>query len=277
MVTGAFRSSGCSTTGDAGRRCSERTPRHPATFVQSLARGLGVIRAFDAEHPELASAMSPVAPATRAAAPAGSSSRSRRSATSGSDGRTVRADTARARTGLQLPVRVDAARDCAAAPRDTCRAGSTRRLGGRARRRRHRLHRPRADAADHERPHHDRYALPGLCDVDGAGAAGRDAGCRGGGGGRGIRSRRLTTAHCPIAPQLLAELTGYANRDGRSSTGSSSRAAFDRRAGASAGRRRGGCDQRLDERPEGFARASIERTSRTAAHGRGDRRRAALV
>ena len=34
-----------------------------ADFVQSLERGLAVIRAFDAEHRELASAMWPASPA----------------------------------------------------------------------------------------------------------------------------------------------------------------------------------------------------------------------
>ena len=122
-----------------------------AHFVQSLERGLAVIRAFGAEHPELTlSEVSRATGLTRAA--------TRRFLLTLADLGYVRSDgrlfalTPRVlELGYAFLSIAVAARGRRAAPGAPGRRGARVLLGERARRRRHRLRRPRADRADHAR------------------------------------------------------------------------------------------------------------------------------
>ena len=189
-------------------------PRN-ADFVQSLERGLLVIRAFDAEHRELG--LSEVARATgltRAAARRflltlvrlGYMSVARRA---------LLAQPARARARLRVPVESEPARGRPAPHGDAGGDGQRVLVDLGPRRPRDRLRGPGADPPDHE--HH---ALGGdpparLPDLDGPGAAGR------------ARRRRARVA--PGADRARAAVGAHGHRQG-----DAARAA---RAGAQAGLR----------------------------------------
>ena len=140
-------------------------------FVQSLERGLAVIRAFDEHHPELT--LSDVARTDRADARgrAALPAHARRPRLRAHRRALVLAQPAHPRARLRLPVEPVAARGRRAAPRAAGRRGARVLLGVGARRRGHRLRRARADLADHDRVDQRRHALPGLRDVDGPRAA----------------------------------------------------------------------------------------------------------
>ena len=70
-----------------------------------------------------------------------------------------------------LPLRAGSAAARSAAPRTAVGAGSRVHLGGGARRHRYRLRRTGRHSPDHDGGDHRGNPLPGLCDVDGTGAA----------------------------------------------------------------------------------------------------------
>ena len=119
----------------------------------------------------------------------------------------------------------DAARGRRAPPRAARRRGPRVLLGQRARRRRHRLRRARADRADHARLDQRRHPLPGLRDLDGARAAGRDGSAT---SSTRFLARaellRLSRARSPPSASCAPSSTACAARAGRSSTRSSRRA-----------------------------------------------------
>ena len=128
----------------------ERTAR-PAEFVQSLERGLAVLRAFSAEQPAMTlSEVARTTDLTRATA--------RRLLLTfealgymRSDGRYFELTPTGAGPRLRLRLLAEAARHRPAVHGGALRAGARVRLRGRARRRRDRLRGPGADQADHDR------------------------------------------------------------------------------------------------------------------------------
>ena len=141
-------------------------------YVQSLERGLAVIRAFGADTPDLRlsdvarhgshEGRGPALPADARAARVRAAGR-----------RELLAPPAGARARLRLPLRAQPAGGRAAAHGDPGRRSERIVVGRRARRRGHRLCRPGPDAADHDDHDRGRDEAAGLRDVDGPRAARR--------------------------------------------------------------------------------------------------------
>ena len=162
----------------------------------------------------------------------------------------VRAHPARARARLRVPVQPLAARDRRAAPRAPGGRGARveQRLG--ARRRRHRLRRPRPHLPHHARRDQRRHALPRARDVDGPRAAGRAP---------SRRARRLSAAapscagsrraRSPTAEALAARAGAHPRPGlGARRPGARGGPALDRRAGPRPHGPRRGRRQRLRAR-----------------------------
>ena len=158
------------------RRAARARGGRAPHFVQSLERGLAVIRAFGAAHAGAdAVATSRARPGSRARRRGASCSRSPTSATCAP---TAAASRSRPRvlelgyaflSSLSLPEVAEPHLERLVA--EVHESSSVQR----ARRRRHRLRRARADLADHARLDQRRHALPRLRDLDGPRAARRAA------------------------------------------------------------------------------------------------------
>ena len=116
-----------------------------AHFVQSLERGLAVIRAFGADTPSLTLVGGRARDRPHARRDAALPAHALRPRLRALRRAALRADPARARARLRVPVEPVAARGRRAAPGAARRRGPRVLLGQRARRRRHRLRRARAD------------------------------------------------------------------------------------------------------------------------------------
>ena len=143
-----------------------------ADFVQSLERGLAVIKAFDADDRSLT--LSRGRPQDRpdprrgAPVPAHAGRAGLRP-----HGRPVLLPAARgARAGLRLPVRAVAARGRPPAHGGAHRPAARVDLHLGARRHQRRLRRPRGGQADHDRGHQRRHPVPRARHLDGTGPAG---------------------------------------------------------------------------------------------------------
>ena len=202
-------------------------------FVQSLARGLAVITAFDADHPAMT--LSDIAARTgltRATA--------RRFLHTLVELGYVRIDgkqfalTARCCGSVRVPLRAGAAADRPAAPRAAVRAAGGVDVGGGAGRGRDRLRRPGGDPADHDGRDHGRDPVPGVRDLDGAGAA------RGAPGGGARRLPAAAPRSGPLTRRAIRDAATLARRAGpgpraglgAGRPGARARAALGRGAGA---------------------------------------------